>query len=322
MTRPPVSAGERTGKAGRGLLAAGSAFPAALIVAVADNLLGGGDLDSFRHVLALILALTFPLVLVEVLVGAMLPREVSLRRSARLFLGLFTGEDGPARLFAGVTEGIVLFFGVQAVAGWFIVRFHHSGLISLSITAVLVVLVLLAIVLFLPLATVWRALLRAAGDPSLYATLPVLSAIVGGFLAWGVQGGILGAGWDIRPPLLLLLLLLLQLGWAFLLAVGNRRLSLLVLAAGLCCASLLLPQTLLSLEEDHAAERVVSRQAGLSVRILLAGRDLLDRDGDGYPALLGGGDCDDTDPRINPGAIDLAGNGLDEDCRGGDNLIP
>lgn len=43
-----------------------------------------------------------------------------------------------------------------------------------------------------------------------------------------------------------------------------------------------------------------------------------DRDSDGYAALLGGGDCDDGDPAISPVAIDLPGNGLDEDCSGAD----
>ncbi len=47
-------------------------------------------------------------------------------------------------------------------------------------------------------------------------------------------------------------------------------------------------------------------------------RGLLDRDGDGYAAVLGGGDCDDGDADRNPGARDLAGNGDDEDCDGHD----
>jgi arylsulfatase A-like enzyme len=47
-------------------------------------------------------------------------------------------------------------------------------------------------------------------------------------------------------------------------------------------------------------------------------RRLTDRDRDGASALFGGGDCDDMDPRRSPSAIDVPGNGIDEDCSGAD----
>lgn len=43
------------------------------------------------------------------------------------------------------------------------------------------------------------------------------------------------------------------------------------------------------------------------------GRCKQDRDGDGF---LPGSECDDSDPRAFPGAVDIAGNGVDEDCDG------
>ena len=46
------------------------------------------------------------------------------------------------------------------------------------------------------------------------------------------------------------------------------------------------------------------------------GLDLTDADGDGYDAdVVGGSDCDDENPSVNPGALDEE-NGFDDDCDG------
>jgi arylsulfatase A-like enzyme len=50
-------------------------------------------------------------------------------------------------------------------------------------------------------------------------------------------------------------------------------------------------------------------------------RGLADLDRDGSSALLGGGDCDDFDPARHPGAMDLPGDGIDQDCDGHDAVV-
>ena len=47
-------------------------------------------------------------------------------------------------------------------------------------------------------------------------------------------------------------------------------------------------------------------------------RDRFDRDGDGYSRVLGGGDCDDRDASVHPGAFEIPDDGIDQNCLGGD----
>ena len=66
------------------------------------------------------------------------------------------------------------------------------------------------------------------------------------------------------------------------------------------------------------ARLVVLYRSPLTGTILTAARALVDRDHDGYSPILLGGDCNDHDPLINPGASDTPGNGIDENCSGAD----
>ena len=67
----------------------------------------------------------------------------------------------------------------------------------------------------------------------------------------------------------------------------------------------------------HASAVVAAH--GVWSRPLIAGlQALTDFDRDGYSSLLGGGDCAPLDAAINPGAAEIPGDGVDNNCIGGD----
>jgi arylsulfatase A-like enzyme len=68
----------------------------------------------------------------------------------------------------------------------------------------------------------------------------------------------------------------------------------------------------------EAARKAATSRGGLVGPVMAFVRPALDFDRDGFPGLLGGGDCDDEDPAINPSAQDWPEDGVDQDCDGRD----
>ncbi len=95
----------------------------------------------------------------------------------------------------------------------------------------------------------------------------------------------------------------------------RRRGRVAAAAAGAFIVSVAL---LFTVSASEAARKAGAARAGLVGPVLEAGRQVLDFDGDGYAGWLGGGDCDDRDPDIHPGAIDYPNDGIDSDCDGQD----
>ncbi len=77
-----------------------------------------------------------------------------------------------------------------------------------------------------------------------------------------------------------------------------------------------------ALSLDPSVASAIERAAPLGRIGLALARRATDRDHDGASALFGGGDCDDEDPTRYPLAIDVPGNGIDEDCSGADLPLP
>ncbi len=92
--------------------------------------------------------------------------------------------------------------------------------------------------------------------------------------------------------------------------------------------ALLLPGLLFSgamrLARADRVRKAALTFTGLSPPLVLAAQKASDFDGDGYSSLtsLGGGDCNDFDARIHPGAFDWPDDGIDQDCNGFDATMP
>ena len=67
--------------------------------------------------------------------------------------------------------------------------------------------------------------------------------------------------------------------------------------------------------------RALDEHGLLGKPALSALRALSDADGDGYAARFGGGDCNDRDAAVHPGAEDIPGDGIDQDCEDGDARV-
>lgn len=68
--------------------------------------------------------------------------------------------------------------------------------------------------------------------------------------------------------------------------------------------------------------RMVNKESALLAMCTKQLQRFADKDKDGYATAMGGFDCNDADAQTYPGAKDVPGNGVDEDCSGKDTPPP
>ena len=96
----------------------------------------------------------------------------------------------------------------------------------------------------------------------------------------------------------------------------RAAISMSAILVGLCIWSL--PQW----SAQSISTYLIPQQAKLSALVLKVARTLNDQDADGYADVLGGGDCDDSNAKVNPAATEIFDNGIDDDCQFGDESKP
>jgi choline-sulfatase len=133
----------------------------------------------------------------------------------------------------------------------------------------------------------------------------------GGF--WAIFGVLRRQELDLRAALLL--------GSSSVAAYVGARLSsvrLLPMTMATAAALASLGATAVRLLDDSSLSLALERGGALSRASLRSLRAVTDRDADGVSKYFGSHDCDDTRDDVYPGAQDVAGNGIDEDCTGSD----
>jgi arylsulfatase A-like enzyme len=138
-------------------------------------------------------------------------------------------------------------------------------------------------------------------------------------MATGLDWGALHLG----APIMLLALFALQLGalalwYGPLAGVRTRvpRRGTIVVAAAVLAA--LLPFLTVPGAPSARALALLSVESRGAPTLVKLARSLGDHDHDGYSRWLGGGDCNDRDKNVHPGAKDEPGDGVDQNCNGAD----
>jgi arylsulfatase A-like enzyme len=204
---------------------------------------------------------------------------------------------------------------------------HKNGALSTAMVAVL--LVPIGALAWFPVYQLSRRVIGIVPRPRAL----VVSGLAVALAVVGVVGAVLSVDWrvlDFGPAKSLAIFVVAAAGHALFWygARGrarrlriSRALRLTLLGATGAAVLLALGVTWLRFGDEPRSVQLVGEEAMGGKTLLKIAHRLADRDHDGYAARLAGGDCDDRNRAVYPGADEIPGNGIDEDCDGVDTPI-
>jgi arylsulfatase A-like enzyme len=235
-------------------------------------------------------------------------------------------------LIGGATGGLVLGLGAALGHKAFVAAMNSQTLATIATGGVAIIMALPAVLTLLASKTVGARLARRflPRRPRLPRTA-LLGLALAGLGLLSLVAALSRADWRVLDlgPLwaagIALALGLAHAGFWYGSATGRRllpRLPTRLIRPAVVALVLVLVLVGSSIKETSPTYAAID-DGGLGLKFALKlARKLTDRDGDGYSARFGGGDCDDTRADVYPGAEDLPGDGIDQNCEGGDAPLP
>jgi arylsulfatase A-like enzyme len=302
---------------------------AAAVVAIADAMLAGGGIAAICLGLYALPALGAGIALG--VIGGAWRATFGEQSFGRAIARLRRDPDVDREVVAAaIAVGVVaaLFVGVVAVGSTVLVagverKTVGALLLGVACTVAIPVLCLLGLPVYRAARRLSRVVPRVGPVPAslLLVAVAAVVAVVG--CAWFVTRRLdwraLNVGWLLAGAAWAVL----ALGWHLAWHLPRRRVqerirALAAIAAAAGVAALAAPiLTLRGTPTEDAAMALTEQTQGARVLVAVA-RSLRDADGDGFSAFLAGPDCDDGNPDVHPEAKEVAGNGIDDNCVGGD----